>query len=136
MFFLCFLGHPGRSMGWAHMQSVRAGAVETHFFVFAFVSKNSVQKIVFLLHFGNIFSTKITILLEKRIPKIASKKGTPPNSNDTLLAGREAPGEAASRARFLYKKRLFGQLFQHFSKLLKNSQQIMADTQQKQGLGR
>ena len=35
MFFLWFWGRPGRSMGWAHMQSAHACAVETHFFVFA-----------------------------------------------------------------------------------------------------
>ena len=39
MFFLWFWGRLGRSMGWAHMQSAHACAVETHFFVFAFFFK-------------------------------------------------------------------------------------------------
>ena len=34
-FFLRFLGRRGRFVGWVHMQSVRACAVETHFSVFA-----------------------------------------------------------------------------------------------------
>ena len=34
-FFLQFVGHPQRSKGWAHMQSVRAGAAQTQFFIFA-----------------------------------------------------------------------------------------------------
>ena len=33
-FFVRFLVRPERSKGWAHMQSVRAGAVQTHFSVF------------------------------------------------------------------------------------------------------
>ena len=38
-FFLRFLGRPERSTGWAHMQSVHAGAVQTHFFSFTFFLK-------------------------------------------------------------------------------------------------
>ena len=33
--FLQFLGRPERSTGWAHMQSVHAGAVQTHTFPFS-----------------------------------------------------------------------------------------------------
>ena len=39
MFFLWFWGRPGRSMGWAHMQSAHACAVETHVFVLHFFKK-------------------------------------------------------------------------------------------------
>ena len=38
-FFLRFWGLPERSTGWAHMQSVHAGAVQTHFFSCTFSEK-------------------------------------------------------------------------------------------------
>ena len=41
---------------------------------------------------------------QKGVPKNASKKGTPQESNKTLFAGREAPGDDASRAHFQQKK--------------------------------
>ena len=47
LFFLRFLSRPERSMGWAHMQSVHAGAVQTHFSVFAFLLKNRFQQTSF-----------------------------------------------------------------------------------------
>ena len=37
-------------------------------------------------------------------------------SNNKLFTGREAPGEAASRARFSDKKQLFEQQLKHYSK--------------------
>ena len=45
--------------------------------------------------------------MKKWVPKTASKKGAPPDSNETLSVGQEAPGEAASRARCTDKKQLF-----------------------------
>ena len=78
MFFLWFWGRPGCSMGWAHMQSAHACAVETHFFVFACFLKNRLQMISFWIHFGSVFCHKITILKEKRAPRSCSKKGDPP----------------------------------------------------------
>ena len=44
LLFLRFLGRPEPSTGWAHMQSVHAGAVQTHFSVFAFSLKNRFQQ--------------------------------------------------------------------------------------------
>ena len=52
-FFLRFLGRPERSTGWAHMQSVHAGAVQTHFCVFAFFLKNSFQRFSRCVQFGS-----------------------------------------------------------------------------------
>ena len=54
-FFLRFLGRPERSTGWAHMQSVHACAVQTHFSIFALLPKNSFQKRSRWVHFGSIF---------------------------------------------------------------------------------
>ena len=46
------------------------------------------------------------------------KKGAPPDSNTSLLAGQEAPGEAASRAHCTDKKQLFEQQLKHCSRFL------------------
>ena len=54
-FFRRFLGRPERSTGWAHMQSVHACAVQTHFSIFALLPKNSFQKRSRWVHFGSIF---------------------------------------------------------------------------------
>ena len=84
MFFLWFWGRPGRSMGWAHMQSVRAGAVETHFFVFALFLKNRFQKTSFWIHFGDIFHPKLHFWVKKGLQKMDQKKGARPYANKGL----------------------------------------------------
>ena len=56
--------------------------------------------------------------MKKWVPKTASKKGAPPDSNKTLLTGQEAPGEAASRARCTDKKQLFEQQLKHCLRFL------------------
>ena len=43
-FFLWFFGYPECSKGWAHMQSVHACAVQTHFSVFVLFLKRGSQK--------------------------------------------------------------------------------------------
>jgi len=48
----------------------------------------------------------------------ASKKGAPPDSNECLFTGQEAPGEAASRAHCTDRKQLFEQQLKHFSRCL------------------
>ena len=58
-FFLIFFGHPERSKGWAHMQSVHAGAVQTHFFIFTLFLKSRSQKTSFGIHLGDIFRPKL-----------------------------------------------------------------------------
>ena len=61
-------------MGWAHMQSVRAGAVATHAFVFAFCQKNSFPKTSFWDNYGSHVCPKQQFLVKERDPKIAPKK--------------------------------------------------------------
>ena len=46
------------------------------------------------------------------------QKSGPPKSNNTLSAGQEAPGEAASRAHCTDKKQLFEQQLKHCSRFL------------------
>ena len=57
-FFLQFLGRPERSTGSAHMQSVHAGAVQTHFFIFTLFLKSSSQHISYWVYFGGNFHNK------------------------------------------------------------------------------
>ena len=69
-FFLQFVGHPERSKGWAHMQSVRAGAVQTHFPVFTLVLKNRSQQISVGAHFGGNVH-------QKGLQQMVQQKGCP-----------------------------------------------------------
>ena len=55
---------------------------------------------------------------QQGVPKNASKKGTPQDSNKTLFAGREAPGDDASRAHFQQQKQQFGQQQQQLQQQL------------------
>ena len=59
---------------------------------------------------------------QKGVPKNASKKGTPQDSNETLFTSPEAPGDDASRAHFQQQKQQLGQqqqqLQQQLQKLL------------------
>ena len=99
-FFLRFLGRPERSTGWAHMQSVHAGAVQTHFFSFALFLKNSSLGSSFWVHLESNFLQKSQFWVKKRCSKNCFKKSDPPKSNTTLLTCREAPWQPPSRARF------------------------------------
>ena len=56
--------------------------------------------------------------MKKDVSKTALKKGVPPESNSSLFTGREAPGEAASRAHCSDKKQLFEQQLKHCSRFL------------------
>ena len=69
VFLRCF-GHPERSKGWARMQSVHAGAVETHFFIFAYVLENSSQQTCFGVHFGWSFRRKSQPWVKKGFQKM------------------------------------------------------------------
>ena len=79
--FLRFLGHPERSTGRAHMQSVRACAVQTHFSVFEVRLKKRFLKSAISVNFGAIFAAKFELYVKKRASKNASKKGARPDSN-------------------------------------------------------
>ena len=54
-FFSSIFGSPELSTGRAHMQSVHAGAVQTHFFSFALFLKSSSQQTSCRVHFGGNF---------------------------------------------------------------------------------
>ncbi len=73
-FFLRFLGRPERSTGWAHMQSVHAGAVQTHFSDFALFLKNSFQKTSVWVHLRVNVGSKCDICVKKASPKMLQKK--------------------------------------------------------------
>ena len=94
MFFLWFWGRPGRSMGWAHMQSARACAVETHFFVFAFFLKIRLHMTSFWLHFGTFFFFNNHNFEWKKSSKKWFKKRWPPwlKQRTMTLAGGSRTG--------------------------------------------
>ena len=121
MFFLWFWGRPGRSMGWAHMQSARACAVETHFFVFAFFLKIRLHMTSFWFHFGTVFRPQSQFWVKKRAPKNGSKKGDPPVANARLWTSQEAPGGRHTIKNCSSKKQLFEHMLkQLFEFLLEN----------------
>ena len=106
MFFLWFWGRPGRSMGWAHMQSAHACAVETHFFVFACFLKNRLHMTSFWLHFGTVFCQQSQFWVKKWAPKNDSKKSDPLDSNRTLWPWPGAPWQPATIKDCSNKKQL------------------------------
>ena len=73
IFFLRFLGRPERSKGWAHMQSVHAGAVQTHFSMFAVFLKRIPTDLI-LDQFWEPFSSQESILSEHKGSKKCFKK--------------------------------------------------------------
>ena len=91
LFFLRFVGRPGRSTRGAHMQSVHACAVQTHFFVFSFFLKIWSLKGAHGVKFGVYFSVFVDISVKNGASKNVSKKGVPPDSNTTLFQCQEAP---------------------------------------------
>ena len=118
VFCSSILGRLEGSRGWAHMQSVHACAAQTHFSVFVFLLKKSFLKSVHWVRFGVIIRVKCYICVKKNASKHVSKKGASPKANKGLSAGREGPGEAASRAHFSDKKQLFEQRLKHCSRFL------------------
>ena len=96
------------------MQSVHVYAVQTHVSVFAFFLKKGFLKTFKWVTFWTIFDQICDFCLKKWVPKTASKKGAPPDSNKTLFQCQEAPGEAASRAHCTNKKQLFEQQLKHY----------------------
>ena len=82
------------------MQSVHAGAVQTHFFVFTRFLKDRFQKISFWIHFGDNFHVKLQIWVNKLLPKMIEKKGTPLDANYWLWPFPQAPWQPPSRTRF------------------------------------
>jgi hypothetical protein len=106
LFFLRFLGRRGRFVGWVHMQSVHACAVETHFSVFAVFLKICSLKGVNGVKFGVDVGVFVEISVKKGASKHVSKKGAPPNANECLRVSIPLPGGswAARLARALFKQ--------------------------------
>ena len=71
------------------------------------------------VNLGVIVHQKCDFCVKKGVPKTASKKGAPPDSNRSLLTCQEAPGEIASRAHCTDKKQLLEQQLKHCSTFLK-----------------
>ena len=92
---------------------------KSRFSAFEKKSENRPQQASILVPFPSQSWLQLT---KNRFPKLASKKGTPQDSNETLFPGREAPGDGASRAHFQQQKQQFGQqrqqLQQQLQKLL------------------
>ena len=97
--FSSILGRIEQSTGWAHMQSVHAGAVQTHFSIFTCFLKNSSQQTSFGVHFGDNFRQKIATLSENSVPKNCSKKGAPPHWQTSPYSNAGRLPEKQSRVR-------------------------------------
>ena len=65
IFVLLCLGCPERSKGWAHMQSVHAGAVQTHSSVFTVFLKSAPEDTIFAQYWRHC-SYKVAILNENK----------------------------------------------------------------------
>ena len=89
-----------------------------HTFQFLYFFEKRLPEDLQMSHFLSIFDKIYEFCVKKWVPKTASKKGAPPDSNGTLSVGQEAPGEAASRARCTDKKQLFEQQLKHCSRFL------------------
>ncbi len=82
------------------MQSVHAGAVQTHFFIFTLLLKSSSQQTSFWAHFRSDFRHKSQFWLKKGLQTNVQKKGAPPYANSSLWPWPGAPWQPPSRARF------------------------------------
>ena len=82
------------------MQSVRAGAVQTHFSIFTPFLKTGSPQTSFWLHFGSNFRPKSEFWVKKGLQKMDQKKGARPYANEGLWPCPEAPWQPPSRARF------------------------------------
>ena len=91
--FIVSLGRIGHSMRWAHVQSVHACAVQTHFSVFAFFLEGAAQKMVKWFRFGFMFEHKCALGAKKGTFKSDVKKVTLPREMSPYprLAGLAGP---------------------------------------------
>ncbi len=89
------------------MQSVRAGAVQTHFFIFTLFLKNSSYMTSFGVHFGGSFHQKLRFLVKKGLQKMDQKKGAPPHwQTGDYDHGPGLPDSPPRVRAFLNKKQL------------------------------
>ena len=123
MFFSCVFFFVNLGLHWAfhgmgsYAIRPRLRSPNTLFMFCAFLKKGTLKSPTWV-SFWVIFEHKCDFWVKKGVPKTASKKGAQPESNETLFTGREAPGEAASRARCSDKKQLFEQQLKHCSRFL------------------
>ena len=68
------LGRAGRSTVWAHMQSVRACEVETHFSIFSHFLKTAPKNVHFGSILGTIFIGNLDFVRKKKMRKTGMKK--------------------------------------------------------------
>ena len=78
-FLRSFLRHLGHCMAWAHMQSVRACAVETHFSIIYLFSKKAPKRPPLRLILATIFEQKVALGRTKEVQKTGTKKGALPS---------------------------------------------------------
>ena len=74
VFFCVILGRPGRSTVWAHMQSVRACAVETHFSIFVHFLKTTPTSVHFGFILGTIFIENLDFVRKKECQQKGMQK--------------------------------------------------------------
>ena len=89
--FSRILGRIERSWGWAHMQSVHACAVQTHFSVFDLVLKKGSLKSVIWVNLAVIFHHKCDFCVKIGVPKTASKNVLLPGKTTTYSGSAELP---------------------------------------------
>ena len=88
MFFCVILGRFGRSTVWAHMQSVRACAVETHFSIFFHFLKTAPKSVHFGFILGQFFIENLDFVWKKDAKKRYAKSARPSGSRHTKILSR------------------------------------------------
>jgi hypothetical protein len=88
---LRFLVRPGRSTAEAHIQSVRACAVETHFLLLACLLKHSSQNTSLGVEFESNLGHKVIFLLKNDLKKTARKNVPLKSQTGCLLTSPGAP---------------------------------------------
>ena len=86
------------------MQSVRAGAVQTHFFIFTFFLKIMSSKTSFGLHFGDGCLKKMQFLVKQKLQKVAQKKCPDRLKQDSIPKSRGSWTATPKVKDFLSKK--------------------------------
>ena len=86
LLFPWILGRTEPSTGWAHMQSVNACAVQTHFSVFACLLRKGLLKSPIWVNFLIIWCPKRDFSEKTEASKNTSKKGVPPDANKNPIS--------------------------------------------------
>ena len=91
LFFFNCGSHRAVYARWAHVRSVHACAVQTHFSLFALLQERGCQKSARWVNFGVTVGPKVDIWCENGGPKKWSEKGCPPRLKLTPINGSGAP---------------------------------------------